>query len=439
MPEQGKQYLCKYQVGTLVFMMGEEKIIADPSNIMSIEKLDEFEFNIRAVLKVVLRIDIRKKMWIMKNKRDIVCKFELNKIGMDTEVEQYVTAPEPVWNKEFGIYFSDEDEAIDMAVFEERLAKNEDEDFASNRIDTENYFESQNLLDVYLFNQELLNASMNTFNGVFTSNTMQQIVGRVLTASKHPSCVLMSRFENDEVYEELLVPATPSYKALIYLEQYFGFYKKGAIIYYDVDTLYILNANGKLTAKKEDEWPETTFMVTRIDSSTPGNGMVRKQDEKVYYVSVPDMNVNPQKFSISTNAELGSEAKVVVTDDVTVDVEEADQSYIDQRNEFITYQRKDDNKYATTIMKTRMEENECILCINGDNLDMAAFTPNKVYQVVFEETAKQEKYGKFKYRLSYAYHMLKVESEGFMSSSHLIMLKRAGSDEVAEGSNQQGQ
>lgn len=431
MSEQSKAYLCKYQIANLIFMLGDERIETDPSNILYIEKMDDYEFNIRAILKLTLRIDVRKKLWIMKNKRDIVCKFELNKIGIDTEVEEYVTAPESVWNQEFGIYFNDEDESIDIKALEERIEMNEGESFSSGKIDTENYFESQNMLDVYLFNQKLLNASQNIFNDVLTQNTMQQLVGRLLTLTKHKN-VLISKFENDEVYTELLVPALSAYKALTYLEQYFGFYRKGAMIYYDVDILYILNTNGLLTAKRENEWPETTFMFTQLDNSTPGNGMIRKEGEKVFYVSVPDMQVNPQRFSNATNVTLGSEAKVVVTDDITIDIQDANQSFIDQRNEFITYQRKDDNKYSAEIMKTRMEENDCVLYINGDNLDMAAFTPNKTFQVVFEETSKQQKYGNFKYRLAYAYTMMKIESESFMTSSHRIMLKKCGTNEIPE-------
>lgn len=424
-----KKYLCKYQVASLVFTKGEDKIMSDASNILIIEKLDDYEFNLRSILKVTLRLDMRKKLWIMKNKKDIVCKFELNKIGMDTEVEQYTTSPEPVWNQEFGIYFSDEDESVDLDVLEKRLTKNEGQQFAGSQINDENYFESQNLLDIYLFNKKLLNASNSMVNDVFTNNTIQQFVGKILTSTHHQN-VLMSKFENDEIYTELLVPANPAYKALMYLDQYFGFYKKGAIIYYDVDVLYIVNSNGESTALRENEWPQTTFMITRFDSSTPGNGMMRADNEKIFYVSVPDIYVTPQKFSITNNAGIGSEAKVVITDDVTVDISDANQSYIDQRNQFITYKRKDDNKYSSDIIKARMEENECILCISGDNFDITAFTPNKTYNVVFEEPAKQQKYGIFNYRIAYSYHMIRIESEGFMSSSHRIILKRCGTAEI---------
>lgn len=420
-----KLFLCKYRVPTLVFMMNEEKVMMDSSNLLSIEKLDDYEFNIRSILKLSLRIDIRKKIWLMKNKRDIVCKFELDRVGIDNTNETFITGSENIWNEEFGIYFNDEEEASDIKLMTERIVKNESRDFITNDIETENYYETQNFIDIYLFNKSLLNASNNKFNNIMSEGTIQQFVGKLLTDTKHPRKVLMSKFENDEIYKELLCPSLPAYKALIYLDQYYGFYKKGSILYYDVDFMYIINANGKLTAKRENEWGESTILVTQIGSSTPGNGMLRKENEKTFYISIPDGNINPQNFSNQENANVGSEAKVIITDDITVDLAEANQSYIDQRNEQIIYKTKGDNKYIADMIKARMEENDCILYINGDNLDIDTFRPNKIFHVVFEETSKQQKYGKYKFRLAYAYTMLKLESEEYMKSSHRFVLKRA--------------
>lgn len=424
-----KVYLCKYQVENLVFMMGEEIIIMDESNILGIEYINDYDVNIRAIIKVSLRIDIRKRIWILKNRASIFVKFELNKIGLDLDCNEYITSPENVWNQIFTIYLDDNEENSDIGLMEERLKLNEGEDFKSTDINTENYYESQNFLDVYLFNPTLLDASMNIFNNVFTKNTLQQCVGRLLTATKHKN-VLMSKFENDEIYSELLVPANPAYKGLIYLDQYCGFYRTGAIIYYDADVLYILNSNGDLTVKREGEYPETVIMVTPFDSSTPGNGMMRKEGEPVNFVSLSDDCINPKRFSESKNAEEGSNVRLVVSDDVESTSAQAEQSYISQRNESIIYSKKTGNKFAAEIMKARMEENDIQLYISGDNLDITAFTPNKVYRIVFQDPLKQEKYGKFRYRLSYAYHYLKIESDNHMTSSHHIVLKKAAGQEV---------
>lgn len=420
---EGKRLLCKYQVGNLTIMKDDEKISMDYSNILSIEYMNDYEFNIMALLKISLRIDIRKKLWILKNKKNILVKFELNRIGMDTDVEEYVTTPEEIWNGEFEAYFNDEDESIDISVMETRINLNEGDDFQSNNIEGENYYESQNTLDIYLVSPELLKASRYSFNKIYTKSTLQNIVAHMLTESKHKN-VLMSKFENDEIYQELLLPANPVYKNLIYLDQYYGLYKTGAIIYYDIDSLYILNSNGKLTVKKEDEWGETTILVYRISDSIPGNGMIRKEEEKIFYPVISDMDINPQNFSISKNAELGSAAKIVVTDSVDIELHEADQSLINERNENVAF-IKDNNRFTGDVIKARMEENECVLYISGNNLDIKAFTPNKVYKVIFDEPSKHKMYGNFTYRLSYSYHYLKLESDGYMSSSHRVILKKS--------------
>lgn len=425
--EQKKIFLCKYKIPTCVLMLGDEKVILDHSNILNFEYLCDYDMNIRAILKLTVRMDIRRKLWLLKNKRDIICKFELTKIGIDTDLEEYVTGEEPVWNLEFGVYFSDEEEALDTNALEERLKSNENEHPEVDYLEDENYFESQNTIDIFLFNQTLLNASSKTYNEVYTEDIMQEFVGRLLTKTKHKN-VLMSPIENGDTYKELLVPALPAYKGLIYLDEYFGFYKRGAIIFYDVEWLYIINPNGKVTAKRENEWPETTFLVNHVENAVPGNGMTRMPDEKVFYVNLSEMDINPQKFSIATNANLGSEAKMVISDDIEVEIEEADQSYIDQRNQFIARRKKADNKYSAEILKARMEENECILYITAENLDVSAFSPNKKYQVTFEETGKQEKYGKYKYRISYFYTVFRIESESYLSSSHRIILKKCSED-----------
>jgi len=421
-------YLAKYQVKAFIIMLEDEKIELDASNILSIEYLNDYEYNLMALLKVSLSMDIRQKLWILKHKKDIRVKFEMDKIGMDPESEEYNTASMNAWNHDFVAYFNDEDDATDVETREQRLTLNEGEEFNTQDIETDSYFESQNLMDLYLFNPELLKASRTSFNKIYTKTTLQNMVGEMLTSTGH-SGVLMSKFENDEVYKELLIPANPVYKGLIYLDQYYGFYEKGALIYYDIDNLFIINSSGKVTAKREGEWTEVSFRVRALNEGSPGGGMLYVEGEEIIYPLITEMDINPQKFSIGKNVELGGEAKIVVTDSVTIDVHEADQSYIDQRNENITY-IKEQNKYTGTVIKARMEENECVLYINGNNLDISSFRPNKTFRVIFDETSKQDRYGKNEYRLAYAYHFFKAESGEYMTASHNIILKKTDGPEV---------
>ena len=422
--DQSIVYQCKYQVPGLMFATEDEKLVFDSSNIVRVEKHDDYDFNIRTILKVSLRIDMRKKLWIIKNKRDIVCTFEFDKIAMNTETEEFLSTPQKIWYDEFSIFLTDDDESIDITAMEQSLQLNGDQELPIEAGD-EDYLESENILNVFLFQKSLMNASNKTVNAVFTHDNIQNMVAQLLTETGHKR-VLISPMENTKIYEELLVPAFPCYKALMFLDQYFGFYKTGGMIYYDVDTLYILNTNGKCRAKQQDEWPETMFIVTESPRSLPGNAMVIRPNEKVFYCNIAEASMNVQNYANTMNEKYGSTAKIVVTDDTAINTAEAEQDYIDQRNTTYAYITKEDNQFTADIMKARMEENQANVMINANNLDIQAFTPNKTFKLTFDDTTKQEKYGKYVYRLSYAYHIMVMESGYFYSSKHRIVLKRCG-------------
>ena len=422
--DQSIVYQCKYQVPGLMFATENEKLVFDSSNIVRVEKHDDYDFNIRTILKVSLRIDMRKKLWIIKNKRDIVCTFEFDKIAMNTETEEFLSTPQKIWYDEFSIFLTDDDESIDITAMEQSLQLNGDQELPIEAGD-EDYLESENILNVFLFQKSLMNASNKTVNAVFTRDNIQNMAAQLLTETGHKR-VLISPMENTKIYEELLVPAFPCYKALMFLDQYFGFYKTGGMIYYDVDTLYILNTNGKCRAKQQDEWPETMFIVTESPRSLPGNAMVIRPNEKVFYCNIAEASLNVQNYANTMNEKYGSTAKIVVTDDTAINTAEAEQDYIDQRNTTYAYITKEDNQFTADIMKARMEENQANVMINANNLDIQAFTPNKTFKLTFDDTTKQEKYGKYVYRLSYAYHIMVMESGYFYSSKHRIVLKRCG-------------
>lgn len=422
--DQSIVYQCKYQVPGLMFATEDEKLVFDSSNIVRVEKHDDYDFNIRSILKVSLRVDMRKKLWIIKNKRDIICTFEFDKIAMDTETEQFLSTPQKIWYDEFSIFLTDDDESIDITAMEQSLQLNGDRELPMEAGD-EDYLESENVLNVFLFQKSLMNASNKTVNAVFTRDNIQNMTAQLLTETGHKR-VLISPMENTKIYEELLVPAFPCYKALMFLDQYFGFYRTGGMIYYDVDTLYILNTNGKCRAKQQDEWPETMFIVTESPRSLPGNAMVVRPNEKVFYCNIAESSLNVQNYANTMNEKYGSTAKIVVTDDTAINTAEAEQDYIDQRNTTYAYITKEDNQFTADIMKARMEENQANVMINANNLDIQAFTPNKTFKLTFDDTTKQEKYGKYVYRLSYAYHIMVMESGYFYSSKHRIVLKRCG-------------
>ena len=417
-----KVFLCKYKVKNFNVINGKDHLDMDASNILTIEYICDYEQSIFAILKVVLRIDVRKKMYILKHKRDIVIKLELERIGANVDLEDYVTGPESVFNLMFSVYFNDDDENLDVQSLSGREYINET---VGNEFNDEDYFESQNMMEMYLFNAKLLQASRYSFNRVYTSTLMQNAIGHMLGVSGH-SNVLMSRIENYNVYNELLLPPNPVFRNILYLDQYYGLYEKGSIVFYDLDVLYIINANGKVTAKRSGEWTETNIMVPSIETTIPGNAMLRQPKEKISYAILAELDINHQRLSTTKDVSAGSRTRIVTTNDTSVNKIEAKQERrFDYRNDTVAFIKKD-NIFADTVYQARMEENDAIVYINGNNLDISAFTPNKTYKIIYDEQSKNQRY-QGEYRLSYAYHCIRVESEEYSTCSHHIVLKRTSS------------
>lgn len=417
-----KVFLCKYKVKNFNVINGKDHLDMDASNILTIEYICDYEQSIFAILKVVLRIDVRKKMYILKHKLDIVIKLELERIGANVDLEDYVTGPESVFNLMFSVYFNDDDENLDVQSLSGREYINET---VGNEFNDEDYFESQNMMEMYLFNAKLLQASRYSFNRVYTSTLMQNAIGHMLGVSGH-SNVLMSRIENYNVYNELLLPPNPVFRNILYLDQYYGLYEKGSIVFYDLDVLYIINANGKVTAKRSGEWTETNIMVPSIETTIPGNAMLRQPKEKISYAILAELDINHQRLSTTKDVSAGSRTRIVTTNDTSVNKIEAKQERrFDYRNDTVAFIKKD-NIFADTVYQARMEENDAIVYINGNNLDISAFTPNKTYKIIYDEQSKNQRY-QGEYRLSYAYHCIRVESEEYSTCSHHIVLKRTSS------------
>lgn len=415
-------FLCKYRIATFSIINGSERMDLDPSNVMMIDYICDYEGSVSSVFKVSLRVDTRKRIYILKNKRDIRVKLELEKVGYDVEAETLKTNPESVISEIFNVYFNDDDENLDIRTLFERISMNE----AGNNDDTsdinhENYFESQNTIELYLFNPTLLKASRYLFNRIYTQTTIQNAIGHMLTESNH-NRVLMSRIENYEVYRELLIPPMPVYRALMYLDYHFGLYKRGAIVFYDLDVLYILNTDGRVTAKRPGEWTQTTFLIPELNDAIPGNAMIRQPGENIFYASINEGDINHQRSSIMNNVAVGARTKVILSDAVdTIDLKST-QDYTDEMNESIVYVKRN-NRFTESVLKARLGENDGMVYISASNLDMSAFTPNKTFRVVYDETSKNQKYNGV-YRLAYAQHRLQAESENYMTPFHNIVLRR---------------
>lgn len=417
--KEDRRYLCRYQV-TMIFMVEDVSVTMTPSNLLLIEKEDNFDFDIRSQIHVKLNIDTRKVLWMMKNRDKLKCKFELTSVHQDPDGLNNVSGGAIIWSSIFSVMFNETDVTQDLAATEQTMAVNEGGQTPMKDLENESLWE-RTVFDVYLYDAGNLRRGKKTVNRVFTSATLQNIIGELCTEVGQNK-VYLSPIENKKTFSNFCVPPLKFETALAYLDLYYGFYSSGAQIYFDVDTLYIINANGKVTAHAKEEWVETTFLVTSRNLSMPGNGMVVKPEQKIYYLSISEENIAPQDPSLVTSATDGSVAKVITTESGSVDTASGGTDSIGSAQS-VKFVHGTNNPYWPSMIKCRMAENQCIEKITIENADVRAFGLNKTFKLVFEEPDKQKKFGGNRYRIAYANHVFRIESDQYMICTSQVALK----------------
>ena len=418
--KEDSRFLCRYQA-TIVFMCGETTITMLPENIISIEKEDNFDLSFRSTIRVKLHIDTRKKLWMMKNAKDLKCKFELSYVRQDTDGLDSLKGGTTIWNSMFSVYFTETGINEDEVSMEQTMGLNEDNKNPTRDLENESFWE-RTIFDVYLYETKSLQCSKKVVNRVFQSSNLQNIIAELATEVGQNN-IYMTRLDNQQTYSNFCVRAFPFSQALAYLDSTYGFYSCGSQIYYDVDKLYILKANGKNTAKEANEWVDTVFLVTSRNLAVPGNGMIKKPEEKVYYINITEENIIPEDPSITTATSEGSSMQVISADlGSSATVSGGTETIGTVRTtKFI---RGKENRYYASTVQARMEENTNVQKISMENVDLRAFGLNKTFKIVFEEPEKQKKYGNDRYRISYASHLLRAESTQYMICTSNIALKK---------------
>lgn len=426
--ENDKLLLYRYVPKQLSFLLEDKQMDFNFSNIMAVEYINNYDTNLMNVLKLTLKLDYRKKLWLIKHRKKIKVKFEFAKFKVSPDMSASEECDEEFINDEFVPLFVENDTSIDSDLFIKVI--DDTMDGEEDDVLRDNLLISEHTIEIYLLKEDIMFSARCPVNRVFTKDTMQNIVAELLTETDHTQ-VIMDKFENEEEYYELLVPCLPLYKSLLYLDQYFGFYENGAVIFYDIDTLYILNSKMDDPACGDEQEVHVNILVDTENDVTPGRGMVRKENDDEYYLSMSEKELNILKYSRSKEDDTGSEIYLKIINPELDDEDrsedfnfEAEIEYLgeDRMKRYIPVDRE--AKFANTVLQARLEENESVIYINADNTDVSVYKPNCVFKLIHSEEKKEKIYKEARYRISSIENYFKPEGDAVMSCSHKLVLKK---------------
>lgn len=427
--ENDQKFIVKYFIKNLTFTLKEknDSLTLEFPSIISFEYLLNVEQNLMSVIKITLRLNLSKKTWIIRNRKDLEVIFNVAKYKYpqdNTDGEPY---GDLVFEGKYIPLFTESSTSTDSSL----IAETEKSDYDSvDQIAEENYNSGEEVMDIYLFKEKILKSSRISCNLVATKDTLQNIVGALLTKTHHKK-VLMNKFQNEEEYIEMLIPENPLYRCLLYLDQYYGFYKAGAIIFYDQEQLYILDSSMKEPPKVEDEITNVNILVDSLSLTTPLRGIVEKENDEDKYFCISESEINSVKSSWINESDYGSKLYMNIIDpeddkenDEKNNLLISDIEYIGKKRMRRYHNIEHENKYAKETLDARMNENESAMFINAMNIDVDYLKPNKLFTLIFSNAKKQAVFSDCKYRLAFAHTLFSQEDNLAFIANHRLMIKK---------------
>lgn len=225
-----------------------------------------------------------------------------------------------------------------------------------------------------------LNATKSITNLVLSNSDMLNAVSVCLTKAG-VNKVLMSPMDNYTGYSELILLPQPLVAQLKYLNSFYGFYKEGAQIFFDLDCLYILRNTAKCTAYRQNEIQTVYFCIYDTTSGkTISVGSKSYSDTKTAYIGLSSANMSVDNLSTSSNEFMGSNSTIINNDgNISTATSGNGSSYNVLSN-------RTHNNYYSNELSLRMKELSCVVRMVVQNIDLTLLTPNKTFRILASDT-----------------------------------------------------
>ena len=395
----------KYTIESMDILFPEEieptKI--NPNFIKGILLEHDFDNDYFPVFKLSVSIEPKVYFKILSNKLKVRFRIRMQKYSYD--VNKDFQFKKDVFNTVFCVFMDE-----DTPYFDEK-SYNESKKVERSEITPRDL---SNIYSFYLFKESDLDNSKKIVNNVITSSTLIDTVVYLLSTCGMRN-VLMTPLENKKVFKEILLPPLTLLNNLLYLNQQYGFYTKGALIFFDLMAMYIIDCNSKCTAFQKEEYKRTIFTIKELTDPnifTPGSFV--SDIEKENYINITPDNINIYSNSVVADQIIGN--NFIIIDPKQGSVQNIKPETV-QRG-VGTYQvlvNNYGNEYSNNDVKNRKIENNTVININISDFDMEAVTPNKEFVFIFDNSKINSTYSG-SYRLTKRVIQFKLEGTEFIMS-----------------------
>lgn len=414
-----KLQVTKFSIDDIVLIFGDGTTDTIPSsniNHFTIEKDFIQDYLPVFIIKCNVDYDLYKKI----NKHGSLLKYKVNVKKFNIPANAYNVKDNIIVNKSF---ISDIFENVNTVDKSPNLYENIIKEKNSYREDERPDIEKSAMnIDLILFKQDNLKDYRTNTKYIYNNTQIAPVMIDLLDSANKSNC-LMSYPDNRDNYDNIIIPNNLTLiGAMEYLQNVYGIYNTGLLLFNDFKRSYIINKAVRSNAYEKNEY-KTIYIHFNDATTAQGNlyGITYNNSDSctITCQSHPNAISNKDEMGLIAydklqliNTFTGSNIVKNITDNTkNPTIKIIDDKY--------------DNKYAANSFIYDLNLNNTILEIQFNEIDLELITPNKEYYINFNINDKNiSKLNGF-YKLVKITSVFEKQDETTFYNSAIGLFKRA--------------
>ena len=390
-----------YHVASVILITADGEHVEIPSiRLKEMQIIEDYEHYVLPVFRVTFILEPNIYYKILQNK-------DTGKIYL--RINKYFKSPNSNNMSMYREFIDDMfdlilDDSTEDLLYSQKRQISEDNYLYVTKNDRNALKEVANTITFFLFRSKSIEGIKSSNANVILKNaTIADAIGYLVTKSKIDN-VLFAQPDNTEINDILLIPPLSVLKSFQHLDLYYGIYKTGSMLYFGIKYVYIIPYNGNCVAYASGEKKKTVVLIPKTSDiyHTTTLGELYKEDESSTYIVGDYKTLSARNESISNNYIMGNDADMMdaYTGESIVNLSNATTK---TKNFLRLLENKTENKYLAQMYTAQTRSGSSVISVSCQDIDIDCISPNKEYQILFEDTIYSTKY-KGKYMISSAIH-----------------------------------
>ena len=389
---------------SLNLLVNNETINLSNSEIVSISFIHNYDTASYPIIRLRIYSDLTKIQQICENPDSILVRGCLNggiyKMNQNTENESTLVKAVKSINISLKAYI--EMKNIPSSTYDQyEDGKKKESDLNVN---------VKSPLELYCYNEQLVHYMKKRANSIYKDTSIGTVLHDILQQANVYNAEI-DPITNPKKYNQVLIPNMNIIQSISFIDYYYGLYKKGGMMYGDLDKLYIANT---------DVYNGTTPIPIYVESYKNNNdssGMTRINNDYQFYIMAPNVSIRSES-DIERVLHGPKLAAINLMDMNDIDIveltnlfEEIKSLSLSESIEIPNLLHKTQNKYIGTSYVARLDERITKVDISGTGFDIMRITPKTRFNLIFASPIRGIKIDK-QYRATFVCHVLSSTDSG---------------------------